>query len=471
MTRAASSSRTATPTTTVERRSPAGTTASSRGSRWISTIQDNVIDTCGEHGVYVSNAADNPSILRNKISNTGANCIQINADLSTGGDGLISNWRIEGNLVQDCEGAAAINLDGAINGVARNNVIYNAAGGGFTLFEGDGAEASHDNLIVNNTVYNPNGTRSAIQIADGADNNVVFNNIFIAQETGFEIQIIANLLHDYNIVSSYEGGSAAGHESTLSVANAAALFADASQGDLRLAADSAAIDKGAARFGGVSAPDLDVLGGARPAGAAYDIGAYEYGATPPVTGAGGIGGGSGGAGGNGEPAALAAGRAALEAAATPAARVATAATQAARAGPAAPPATARGREASRELQVQPAVARRPAVLGAAQVPRAGTAAASLAPAGPPRAELAVTATGPGAPLEQPVRGPRTRATPAAAAATRPVTPRQATSPWRLSPRRSRSWRSPRAAVAARSRRGWGDAGPWSSVISTARVIG
>ncbi|HSS40611.1 MAG TPA: right-handed parallel beta-helix repeat-containing protein, partial [Polyangia bacterium] len=128
------------------------------------TIQDNVIDTTGEHGIYVSNAADNPSILRNKVSNTGANCIQINADLSTGGDGLISNWRIEGNIVQNCDGAAAINLDGAIHGVARNNVIYNASGGGFTLFEGDGAEASHDNLIVNNTVYNPNGTRAAIQV-------------------------------------------------------------------------------------------------------------------------------------------------------------------------------------------------------------------------------------------------------------------------------------------------------------------
>ena len=51
------------------------------------TIQDNRIDTTGEHGIYVSNAADNPAILRNDIANTGANCIQINADLSTGGDG------------------------------------------------------------------------------------------------------------------------------------------------------------------------------------------------------------------------------------------------------------------------------------------------------------------------------------------------------------------------------------------------
>ncbi|MES1208788.1 MAG: right-handed parallel beta-helix repeat-containing protein [Pseudomonadota bacterium] len=260
------------------------------------TIQDNVIDTCGEHGIYVSNAADNPSILRNQVSNTGANCIQINADLSTGGDGLISNWLIEGNVLQNCNGAAAINLDGAIQGVAANNVIYNAAGGGFTLFQGDGAEASHDNLIVNNTVYNPGGSRAAIQVANGADNNVIFNNIFIADATGFEVQRVTNLLHDYNIVSGYEGGSAAAHESDV---DAASLFVDASGGDLQLASGSAAIDVGVDSYGTCSAPATDVLGAGRPAGAGYDIGAYEYGATVPPTGTGGAGGSAGGSGGTG----------------------------------------------------------------------------------------------------------------------------------------------------------------------------
>jgi MYXO-CTERM domain-containing protein len=265
------------------------------------TIQDNKIDTTGEHGIYVSNAADNPKILRNVISNTGANCIQINADLSTGGDGLISNWRIEGNVVSTCQGAAAVNLDGAIHGIAVNNVIYNAAKGGFTLFQGDGAEASHDNVIVNNTVYNPNGSRSAIQIADGADNNVVFNNIFIAKSAAFEIQTVNGLMHDYNIISGFDGGSASAHESMISVSSAAALFADASSGNLQLASGSAAIDKGIDSYGSASAPATDVLGAARPAGAADDLGGYEYGSTPPATGAGGTGNssGSGGSTGNG----------------------------------------------------------------------------------------------------------------------------------------------------------------------------
>jgi hypothetical protein len=260
------------------------------------TIQDNRIDTTGEHGIYVSNAADNPAILRNDISNTGNNCIQINADLSTGGDGLISNWRIEGNTVRNCKGSAGFNLDGAIHGVARNNVIFNAAKAGITLFQGDGAEASHDNLIVNNTVYNPTGARAAIQVANGANNNVVFNNILVAQVAAFEVQTVTGLMHDYNLVSSYTGTTASAHEAT--PANFAALFVDPTGGDLQLAAltPAVAVDKGIASFGGMAAPATDLLGAPRPVGAGFDIGAYEYGSVAPPTGAGGAGGSSGAGG-------------------------------------------------------------------------------------------------------------------------------------------------------------------------------
>jgi MYXO-CTERM domain-containing protein len=262
------------------------------------TIQDNRIDTTGEHGIYVSNAADNPSILRNDVSNTGANCIQINADLSTGGDGLISNWLIEGNTVRDCHGSAGFNLDGVIHGVARNNLIYNAAKAGITLFQGDGAEASHDNLIVNNTVYDPSGSRSAIQVADGADNNVLFNNIFISGSTGLEVQTVSGLVHDYNLISSISGGSLATHESS---PMAASLFIEPMTGNLRLSANSPAIDHGVASLSGKTAPSSDLLGATRPAGADYDIGAYEdsaasdAGGSGGATGAGGSRGGSGGA--------------------------------------------------------------------------------------------------------------------------------------------------------------------------------
>ena len=256
------------------------------------TLQDNHIDGTGEHGIYVSNAADNPAILRNLVENTGANGIQINADLSTGGDGLISNWRIEGNVVRNVHGPAGFNLDGAINGVARNNVIYNAAKGGITLFQGDGAQASHSNVVVNNTVYDPTGSRAAIQVAEGANDNIIFNNILFApQATGMEIQTVTGLVHDYNFVSSYTGGAASAHESNPAPAT---LFVSAATGDLRLVAGGGAVDHGIASMAGAMAPATDVLGATRPAGAAMDIGAYELGGvTQPGTGGAGTGGHAG----------------------------------------------------------------------------------------------------------------------------------------------------------------------------------
>jgi parallel beta-helix repeat protein len=250
------------------------------------TIQDNTVDTTGEHGIYVSNSADHPQILRNRVSNTGNNCIQINADLSSSfgnADGLISHWLIEGNVVSNCKGSAAFNLDGAILGTAMNNVAYNASGGGFTLFQGDGAAASHDNLIINNTVYNPNGSRAAIQVADGANNNIIFNNIFIAKSAAFEIQSVTGLMHDYNIVSGWDGGSASAHEWAVTTASAASLFPSAGAANLQLAPGSTAIDTGVASYDGISAATTDVLGMARPAGAGYDLGAYEYGSTGSTT--------------------------------------------------------------------------------------------------------------------------------------------------------------------------------------------
>ena len=132
--------------------------------------------------------------------------------------------------MSNCKGSAGFNLDGAIRGVARNNIIFNAAKAGITLFQIDGAEASHDNLIVNNTVYDPTGSRAAIQVADGANNNVIFNNIFVSQAAAFEVQTVTGLMHDYNLVSSYTGTTASAHEAT--PANFAALFVDAVGVDL-----------------------------------------------------------------------------------------------------------------------------------------------------------------------------------------------------------------------------------------------
>ena len=239
------------------------------------TIQDNETHDNSEHGIYVSNAADNPIIRRNHAHDVGVNCVQINADLSTGGDGLISGWLIEDNVVHGC-GSAGFNLDGVIRGVLQNNLAYDCAKGGVTLFQGDGAEASHDNLIVNNTIYNPGGSRAALQVANGANNNIVFNNILYAQAIGLEVQTVTGLVHDYNFVSSYTGGTASAHETT---PDPALLFADVTARNLGLAMASPALGSGVAALGGKVAPGVDIEGKQRPAGAAPDRGCFAGGAS------------------------------------------------------------------------------------------------------------------------------------------------------------------------------------------------
>jgi parallel beta-helix repeat protein len=254
------------------------------------TIQDNESNNNSEHGIYVSNAADNPTIRRNHSHDVGLNCIQINADLSTGGDGLISGWLIEGNVAHGC-GSNGFNLDGAIRGTLQNNLVYDARGG-ITLFQGDGAEASHDNVVVNNTVYNPMGSRAALQVASGANNNVVFNNILISMAAALEIQTVTGLVHDYNFVSSYDGGSASAHEAK---PDPATLFTDVAARKLGLASASPALDAGVTILGGKASPATDLEAKARPAGTAPDRGAYEGAAT----GSGPSAGGTGAAGMNG----------------------------------------------------------------------------------------------------------------------------------------------------------------------------
>lgn len=248
------------------------------------TAQDNVCDHNGEHGIYVSNSADNPIVRRNRCSNN-RNCgIQLNADANTQvngqGDGLISNWLVENNVIygNGAGGGAGVNLDGDVNGVCRNNLIYSNTASGIALYGIDGAQASNHNLVVNNTIYDPNSPRGAIVLLDGANSNNAFNNILISG-IGIDVGVVSGFTHDYNVVSSYSGAAATAHEKN---ATAAALFV-APGSNFRLAANSPALNAGVAAFGGANAPATDIENAARPAGAAFDIGCFESGASPQPT--------------------------------------------------------------------------------------------------------------------------------------------------------------------------------------------
>ncbi|MEO2090495.1 MAG: right-handed parallel beta-helix repeat-containing protein, partial [Gemmataceae bacterium] len=75
-----------------------------------------------QHGIYVSNSGDRPTVRGNLVWGNAASGIQLNADASMGGDGVISNAMIERNVIHDNGriGGASINLDGVQSSTVRN---------------------------------------------------------------------------------------------------------------------------------------------------------------------------------------------------------------------------------------------------------------------------------------------------------------------------------------------------------------
>jgi parallel beta-helix repeat protein len=242
------------------------------------TIQGNLVEKNAEHGIYVSNSADNPIIRNNIVRRNYAQGIQINGDGDLDGDGVIKNWEISGNTIYENSlqgGSTAVNLDGAVGGRMFNNLIYDNGKGGIVLWQGNGSQPSNDNVIYNNTVYNPKGGKAAFILYTGAANNVIFNNIFYSKNGGIEddkYEAGQNNRHDHNLVKSILGKTKLGkNEASPPVET---IFVDPAKGDFHLKAGSPAVDKGTLTFAGrkINAPDLE---GRPRTASAPDIGCFE----------------------------------------------------------------------------------------------------------------------------------------------------------------------------------------------------
>lgn len=282
-------------------------------------IEDN--DTSGsqdEHGIYVSNSADNPIIRRNRIHDNNANGLHMNGDAEQGGDGIISGALVEGNIIWNNGqggGGSGINCDGVQNSRIVNNLVYDTHASGISLYRIDGGGASTGNRVVNNTVFVASNGRWALNIQDGSTGNHVYNNILLnAHNSRGSIDIsgdsLTGFVSDHNVLMdrmTTDGGDSilslsewqtqtGGDESSL-VASPDALFVGAGQDDYHLGMTSPAVDAGTS----TDAPNGDLENVARPVGPAFDIGAYEYceGDCPESPGGGGPGGGGPGGGGPG----------------------------------------------------------------------------------------------------------------------------------------------------------------------------
>jgi len=250
-----------------------------------------------EHGIYPGNSADYGTV-RGNISWGNTECgIQLNADLSMGGDGTMSYWTIEKNTLygNGISGGAGINFDGVADSKILNTLLYNNGRNGIALYAIDGANGSTRNILYNDTILNPSGSLWCITIAQAsqgaacADNkikNCILMNDSAARGSiiGYSSSMGSGFQSDYNAVidrfsvdqdnetlltlAQWRGY---GYDTHSFITTKTALFVDPANNDYHLKVGSPAINAGTT----VTEVTDDIEGTSRPQGGAYDVGCYE----------------------------------------------------------------------------------------------------------------------------------------------------------------------------------------------------
>jgi len=253
-----------------------------------------------EHGIYVSNSSDRPTIINNHTFFNNGCGIHMNGDLSMGDDGIISNAIVAGNIIHDngVGGGSAINMDCVQDSKIFNNLLYNNHATGIAMYQIDGAEGSKNNKVFNNTIVHPTDGRWAVLIVNGSTGNTVYNNILINNHS-FRGSICidedskAGFVSDYNLLvnrlSDDDGNSNMSLASWQSlgydthsqiVQDENQIFVDNTNGNFHLLPSSQPINIGTSLVSSVVGFDID--GVSRPQGSGFDIGAYEFTSTASV---------------------------------------------------------------------------------------------------------------------------------------------------------------------------------------------
>ena len=245
-----------------------------------------------EHGIYVSNSSDRPIIRYNQCYGNNNIGIHMNGDVSAGGDGIISDAKVYGNIIHDNNQAAGINMDGVENPIVYNNLIYNNHNAqGIAMFQIDGAIPTRGAKIYNNTIIVPTDGRWGILVKNGSNvNTEIYNNIIINQHSWrgcITVEDTTSFKSDYNVLQ--DKMSNIGDGDTINLASwqslgfdlnslladpEASIFADYLNNDFHLKTNSQAIDTGTELVFPFLFDDLDMS--VRPQGMGFDIGCYEF---------------------------------------------------------------------------------------------------------------------------------------------------------------------------------------------------
>lgn len=278
-------------------------------SNYVDVVGFEVTNTTGYQGIELYGSYDRA--LGNHVHNVWAHgCTDWR-----GGAGInSSNYagtgnQIIGNLVHDigdfaygCASVHGIYIANARN-IVQNNISYRNQGWGITSWH----KATH-NIIANNTVFNNDVAGINTGASDGGvvdnytvvSNNIVMNNgiatNWVCYPYGTRSPACVNSrngigqegsngmsnVYTNNVVSGnkprdvYVTRGTVSRSITASPSSVFVNYTAGGTGNYHLRSNAPAVNVGTS----TGAPRKDFAGGPRPGGGVFDIGAYEYGATP-----------------------------------------------------------------------------------------------------------------------------------------------------------------------------------------------
>ncbi|MBM3696324.1 MAG: hypothetical protein FJW79_10390 [Actinobacteria bacterium] len=242
----------------------------------------------GEHGVYLSNSGDHFVVRDNRLEHNAGCGLHVNGDASAGGDGTISHGLVARNLIREngSSGGAGINFDGVTDTVVAGNVLADNHATGIALFRQDGAVCTRRVTVAANTVVQAADGRWALLVAGiGCRDITVGGNVLLTRHSwrgsiALPSPGLPGFASDHNVVTgrlSLDGGDTViGLAAWRTVTGNDATSVASTPGAALLAGRYRHRPGGPAEDAGTPAPlGLDFEGVRRPAGGAWDAGAFE----------------------------------------------------------------------------------------------------------------------------------------------------------------------------------------------------
>ena len=192
-----------------------------------------------------------------------------------GGALAIANAIVEDSRFSD----NVANAGGAIHsnwGISISNSVLerNRGNSGASIYNGNGAKILNTLFLQNFSNYTENPTSNIFLTGYDGD-EILLNNIFLQNNTSYEVKSDVLMILDYNyidvsrVMTDFIGSNNLNDNVDLG-------FQDTVNGNYHLTEDSDLIDAGSIGFEGIDFPETDMDGNRRISGGAIDIGPYEF---------------------------------------------------------------------------------------------------------------------------------------------------------------------------------------------------